>query len=230
FGNKDVAIWRNEHVVRLEEEFRIAAAAGLTEGQKQLTVGTEFEDLMTFGSRRRRCIPSRAAGTRAICYPDISVAVDEDARRGEQQAGTKTLDQLAALVEVQDRVEHGILAGVGATSLSNPNRFPILVDFDGAGRAPSSALRQLRPIRYCLIRIRTRIGRLHIRLSPSRKSEQAYKERQTHDSDCHVRLICGATECLGLASLLCQRLYTGIVALGGRDTSRLYRCCPSSQS
>src|SRR5262245_35548643 len=134
---------------------------------------------MTFGNRRRRRVSSRTAGTRTVCHPDISVPVDKDPMRCGQQTGAETFEELATLVEVQDWIEHGVLTGVGATALGNPNRFSILVYFDGACRTPGSTFRQLRPVRNRLIGIRHGVRWLPFALRIGRKKigRASWRER-----------------------------------------------------
>src|SRR5439155_2611248 len=108
---------------------------------------------------------SARAGT--IRDPDVSIAIDEDPMRCDQQSRTEALDQFSMFVEVKDRIEHRVLAGVRAAALGNPNRFAVLVYFNGAGGSPRSSFGQLRPTRECLVRVGLGVRRLGIALGES---------------------------------------------------------------
>src|SRR5580704_1283596 len=69
FGNKDVAVFRDDHVVRLIEITGRCRAAGRAERQQQLSVLTELENLVAFGRAGRRADGSggsRAARRRTL--------------------------------------------------------------------------------------------------------------------------------------------------------------------
>src|SRR5437764_1789547 len=63
FGDEDVAVGSGDDIVRLIEVIGRCSAARLAEGQQNLSVGTEFEDLIPLRragprsdrARRRRC-------------------------------------------------------------------------------------------------------------------------------------------------------------------------------
>src|SRR5262245_1655415 len=156
FGDKDVTVRRNDYVIRLKEIFGIASSTGLTEGHEKLAVPAEFENLMSFPRRSCRRISagaSSAGGAGAVRYPNVAVAVHEDPVRRDQHAAAKALDQFSVFIKVENRVEHGVLAGVRPASFGNPDGFTVFIDFDRACGAPRSALGQLRPVRYRLVRI-----------------------------------------------------------------------------
>src|SRR5437867_3969888 len=50
FGDEDVTIRRDEHVVRLKEVFGIASSARFTQRHEKLAIPAEFENLMAFAS------------------------------------------------------------------------------------------------------------------------------------------------------------------------------------
>src|SRR5215471_21732353 len=93
-----------------------------------------------------------AAGTGAIGHPHVTLGIDENAVRRDHQACTETLDQLSSLIEMQDRIEHGIRTRVGAAALSDPDRFAVAVDLDRAGRSPRAAGRHPGPVLHRAIR------------------------------------------------------------------------------
>src|SRR5581483_7124066 len=130
FGDEDVAVRRDEDVVWLIEEFTVAAATLLAENHQQPALRAEFEDLM--------------AAT-AVGDPDVVVGVDEDAVRKREDAGAEALDQLAGRIEVQDRIERRVRAGVRAAAFGDPDASSVLVDVHGARRAPHASFGELRP-------------------------------------------------------------------------------------
>src|SRR5581483_1318627 len=130
FGDEDVAVRRHEHVVRLIEEVAVASAASLAEDQQQTPFGAELEDLMT---------------ALAVGHPDVAVAIHEDAVGEGEHAGAETLDELAGGIEVEDRIERGVRAAVGAAAFRDPDAVAVLVDVDGARRAPDTPLGELGP-------------------------------------------------------------------------------------
>src|ERR1019366_7653828 len=111
-GDVDVAVGRDQEVVRLEKILRIAAAAGLAEREEQLAVRTELEDLMAFGRVRhgrrwyrrwyrrgcRACTAAATASTApkracAVHDPDVVVAIHHDPVRRENQPSAERLHQ-----------------------------------------------------------------------------------------------------------------------------------------
>ena len=98
---------------------------------------------MAFARGRRRRIWSTtasAAGACAVRHPNIVIAVHEDPVRRDQHAAAEALDEFSMLIEVKDRVEHGVQTGVCAAAFGDPDGFSILINFDRAGGAPRPAL------------------------------------------------------------------------------------------
>ena len=94
------------------------------------------------GRRRRICsTTASAAGACAVRHPNIVIAVHEDpVRRDQHAAAAEALDEFSMLIEVKDRVEHGVQTGVCAAAFGDPDGFSILINFDRAGGAPRPAL------------------------------------------------------------------------------------------
>src|SRR6185503_17387248 len=78
-----------------------------------------------------------------VGHPDVAVPVDVDAVREDHHPRAEALDQRAAAVELQDRIQRRAETGVRAAALTDPDRLAVLVDVDGAGRSPGPSLRQL---------------------------------------------------------------------------------------
>src|SRR4029450_9714170 len=90
----------------------VVAAAGnarLPERQQNLAVRTELEHLSahlltferTFGRNRR--VAERGLASVGIARPDVSLGVDGEPVREREHAAAKAFQQLARLVELQDR-------------------------------------------------------------------------------------------------------------------------------
>src|SRR2546426_10580556 len=141
FRNEDVAVGRDQDVVRLIEIVWRRGAARLAERQQQLAVGTELVHLIPFGragprsdrARRRfaarpsatttRCAAARTALWKrrvvlAIGHPDVAVAVDENPVRENEQPLAETLHELARRIELQqDRQIRHLSAGAIETAV-----------------------------------------------------------------------------------------------------------------
>src|SRR5262249_52312335 len=121
FRHEDIAVRRNENVIRLEKKVGITAPACLAKRHQKFSVLVELEYLMTSrGCWRSGCcgIPTSptAARARAIRNPDIVLTVHKNSVRGNHQARAKALDQFSVCVEVQNWISHGTCAGVGAAA------------------------------------------------------------------------------------------------------------------
>ena len=86
FGDEDVAVASDEDVVRLPEVLGAGAPAGFAKSQEKLAGGAELEHLVAFRrSRRGRAVAGAAASTtartRAVGYPHVAIAIDENAVR-----------------------------------------------------------------------------------------------------------------------------------------------------
>src|SRR5690242_20838386 len=100
FKNENIAIRRHENIVRLKAQIGLARAAGFAQRQEQFPIAAEFENLVPLGCwcGRSRSTCSITAGpgaarTTAVGYPDVVVAVDKDAVRGNHHAAAKAFDQ-----------------------------------------------------------------------------------------------------------------------------------------
>src|SRR4051812_16316743 len=115
-------------------------------------------------SGRRAGGAASAEGARAVRHPDVAVAIDGDAMRGLDHTRAEALHKLSILVELENWIEGRPDTGVGAAALADPDALAVLVDGDGAGRAPGATVGHLRPALDGLIRIRPIVhgtGRLH---------------------------------------------------------------------
>src|SRR4029453_6202700 len=183
--HEDVAVASDGHVVGLKEEPRIDVAASLAEGHQELSIWTEFEHLMTFsraGRSSKRASPSTAAlrrGRRPRCRawsgcasrrcttrragsvvlivsdPHVAIAVDMNAMRRDDQAGSKALHKTTACIKEKDRIDTCRIEppAVSAVTFGYPDGLAVLGNVDSTGRAPHPAGRKLRPILDGPIRI-----------------------------------------------------------------------------
>src|SRR5204863_10101298 len=85
----------------------------------------------------------------SIGHPDVPLAIDDDPVRENHHPFAETLHQLAARIELHDRGKRrhlprrAVETAVGAAPFGHPDRLAVLVDLDGAGRAPAPTFRQL---------------------------------------------------------------------------------------
>src|SRR5260370_794752 len=94
-GNENVAIGCDQRRGRRVEFVRTAARnAALAEGQQQLAVGAELEDLVAL-----------AVLAEPVRHPDVSFRVDGEAVRKQYEAGGETHHELAGFVELEDWIE-----------------------------------------------------------------------------------------------------------------------------
>src|SRR4051812_40703106 len=99
-ADEDVAVRRNEDGRRhVEGVGAIAGDASLAERHQELPLGAELEHLMPLA------VPLRILAVRplAIAHPDVPVAVDMDPMRANEHAGAEAPDDVARLVELQNR-------------------------------------------------------------------------------------------------------------------------------
>src|SRR5262249_44600006 len=144
-----------------------------------------------------------------------------------QEARTEALDELPIFIEVQDGIEHRVRTRIRAAALGNPDRFAVLIDFDGTGRAPHPSVRQFRPVLYGLVGVRLRVGRLRVCLgachgggSAKRKRGGAQKaQNRTQKAQRHCLLHGCLT--LNVGSWACTRSY-----ICPRSDRQVIKCGP----
>src|SRR5262245_10871694 len=102
-GNEDVAVGRCHHG-RGRVELVVAGTRNsrLAKRQQDLALRAELEHLVAL-----------ALHPEAVGEPDIAVAIDMNAMREDQHAGTEGLHQLAGCIEFQDRIKRRSLTGKG---------------------------------------------------------------------------------------------------------------------
>src|SRR5262249_42060191 len=135
-GDEELSVRHDVDGVGLPEIFRITTTARLTDGEKDLPVGAELENLMAFrrtlrsgGRRRRASSPTAAtAGARAVDHPDVVVVIDENPVRRFYEPGSEVSDQVAILVELEDGIERRSNARVRSASLGHPDALSVAID------------------------------------------------------------------------------------------------------
>src|SRR5579871_161605 len=158
-GDEDIAVGRDQYSGGRIELIRPAPRnAGLAESQQHLAFRAELENLVTL-----------AVLAEPIRHPDVSFRVDREAMRKHEKAGAEAFDQLAGLVEFEDRIKVGSVAGErharlhlrrrrkGAAALSDPDALAVPINADAGRGAPGAALRQFSERRPC-VGIGQRIG------------------------------------------------------------------------
>ena len=209
FGDEDVAVRRDEHVVRLEEVLGVAPAARLAERHQQLAVGAELVDLMSLGVRpsaapgrgRRpaRVAPRpapprprrRRACTRSRSTQTLFVLVDEDAmrRRGSaRRRNASTSFPFASNLSTGSSVEPAQLfvPQRSATQMLLPSRSIV----DRARRAPRRGLRAASPSpRWSDTGFGATVDRRHVRLRRRRwsRGSEERASRRINGSDGAIR-------------------------------------------
>ena len=118
FGNKDVAVGRNQNVIRLVKVIRLCGPARLTQRHEQSTFRTELVYLISFrgpGARTDRPPTTRGftsgtfttGGLRSVVltigYPYVAPAIHKDPVRENQHPLTETFHQLSRRIELQNR-------------------------------------------------------------------------------------------------------------------------------
>ena len=164
-GHEDRTVGRDEHVVRLEQVPRFACAAGGAEREQQLARRAELENLVTDlrdrrrGERRRR-VATRAAWriVLAVGHPDVAVSIDMDAMGEHHESGAEAGDHPARGVELHHRVAGRAEAAVCPAAFRDPDARAVLVEVDGAERAPREGVGQLGPALDGPVRIREVVG------------------------------------------------------------------------
>src|SRR5262249_19636677 len=142
-GNENVAIGRDQRCGGRVELIRAAARdGGFAEPHQHLSVRAELPDLVAL-----------AVPAEPIRYPDVSVRGDREPVWKQYQAGAEALYQLAGLVEFEDRIEVGSIAGKrraglhlrgrrkGAAALRDPDTLAVRIDADARCRTPAAAFR-----------------------------------------------------------------------------------------
>ena len=221
-----------QHVVRLVEVVGVAPAARRAERHQQLAVRAVLEHLVADQRRRRRRerrIRRRAARAARpvvlpVGHPDVAVVIDVDPVREDHRPGAEAGEQLAGRVELEDRISVESEAGVGAAALADPDRLAVLVDVDGARRAPRAPLGHLEVVLDRRVRIRQIVGR---RLRGDRRQRPRCRPRRWRR---RTAPILSAIPCPDHSSSPargpCRRTSAGAVP----RRSRPYRCCLSSRA
>src|SRR5690348_8468112 len=122
FSDEDVAVRRDEYVVRLPEIIRARATPRLAEREQQLAVMAELEDLMA--SRRSRAgAVARATPTtacaRTIGDPHIPLTVDEDPVWREEHTSAERRHERTVRVELVNGGQARLSAAIRAASLGD---------------------------------------------------------------------------------------------------------------
>src|SRR5207237_920739 len=139
-ADEDVAVRRDEDGGRHVERVRaVAGHARLAERHQQLPLGVELEHLMPFA------VPLRILAIRAlaIAHPDVPLAVDMDPMRANEHAGAETLDDVARLIELQNRGDARFRTVIAAAPFEDPDAAAIAIDGDTGRRSNLSAVRHL---------------------------------------------------------------------------------------
>ena len=172
-GDEDVAVRRDEHVVRLDRRTRARAAPpALPSVISTLPSGL---NLMTWcpmfvggGAGSGASAARRAAAPRrvvlAVGHPDVAVAIDVMPCGKINMPAPKLFTSLPVASNFSTESGQTFCrsrdrARVRAAALGDPDGRAVLVDVDRAGRAPRAALGQFRPAFDRLIRVRQVVGR-----------------------------------------------------------------------
>src|ERR1043165_1396927 len=142
-ADEDVAVRRDEDGRRHVERVRaIAGHASLAERHQELPLGAELEHLMPLA------VPLRILAVRAlaIAHPDVPVAVDMDAMWANEHAGAETPDDVARLVELQNRGDVRFGTVVSTAPFEHPDAAAIAIDGDAGRRPHLSAVRHFEEI------------------------------------------------------------------------------------
>ena len=208
FGDEDVAVRRDDDVVRLGERLgRIAADAGLAERHQHLAVRAELDDLVAdrLGRRRRRAAgASRGAAPRAgrgwlslaVGHPDVAVAVDVDAVREDHHPAPKLFDELAG----RDRTSGPDRAATScpwprSQQLLAPQRSPTQIDVPSLSMSTALVDPQVRPLGSLTAAVDSRVrvrevvdrlyagrGRLREQPGPRRRTSCTATSRRARDA------------------------------------------------
>src|ERR1043165_8752929 len=132
-ADEDVAVRRDQDGRRHVE--RVRAIAGLAERHQELPLGAELEHLMPLA------VPLRILAVRAlaIAHPDVPVAVDMDAMWANEHAGAETPDDVARLVELQNRGDVRFGTVVSTAPFEHPDAAAVAIDGDAGRRRRLSA-------------------------------------------------------------------------------------------
>jgi hypothetical protein len=166
--DEDVAVGRDQYIVRLVEEVGRRCAAGFTERHQELALGAELEDLMTACRSREWTGASRRRARRSLCRlwrrrrrrrivlaigdPEVAVTVDVDPVRKNEQPLAEARDQFSRCVKLQNRgqVRHlpgrPIEAAIGTASFSHPDASSVLIDLYRARGSPRSTVGHLEEV------------------------------------------------------------------------------------
>ena len=142
-GHVDRAVVRDHDVARLVESVLAGGAhAGPAERHQQLALRAELHGDVAFAI----AVWIQAVGALRVGDPDVALRIDVQSVRLDHEPGPEAGDEVALRVELEHRVEVEPGAGVAAAALGDPDVAPVPVHVDPAGRAPFTAIRQLRPV------------------------------------------------------------------------------------
>ena len=177
-GDEDVAVRRDEHVVRLEEELRVASAAGLAERQQQLAVRAELEDLVALrrvGQRAAAALrPRRDRGRRGWCTRSPRPRCRRPCPR-MIPCGERIIPAPNDFTSVAVRVELSTGSSVEPTQLFAPQRSATQTLRPSRSIATALVEPQVRPSGHLgpafdrPVRIRQVVRGLHVRLGTQRR-------------------------------------------------------------
>src|SRR4029079_4858202 len=90
---------------------------------------------------------ARFAGRRALGDPHVALVIDEEAVRPVEETRAEALDQIAVQVELQDRIDFRVEAGVSVafTRAQHPEMLAVRVHIDAGDDAELPSCRQLLP-------------------------------------------------------------------------------------
>ena len=185
-GDVDLAVRGDQHVVRLPEEPGIAGtgpagSARFAQGHQHLAVGAELVNLVTGGRILRLGVS--AERTRTVGYPDVPLAIHLDTVRRENQPGAERLLHGPGRIEQVDRRQRRAGTRILPASLGHPDSPAVGGDRHRAGRAPGTAVRELRPSFDGLVGIGQVVDRLHVGLRADRGAGNGETQDETDRGD-----------------------------------------------
>ncbi len=118
----------------------------LTEGQQDLSIRAEFDNLVAL-----------AVFSLCVSHPHVAVFVDMHAVREHEHSCAKRFHRLAGPIKLEYRRKVRTGAGALAASLKNPD-VAVAIDVDPGRGSPLPAIGEFRPTLFDAIRIVLRVG------------------------------------------------------------------------
>ena len=135
------------------------ASPGVPSVISSLPCGLNFSTVWPLPFASGNFFSSAAVAERASATHTLPCSIDVHAVRPEDLSRAEALHDLAARIELDDRIDLRAGADIGAAAIAGPDVLAVDVDVDRADRSPSPSVGQRAPVAHRLVRIRQVVDR-----------------------------------------------------------------------